>query len=225
MRERGIAPAARRPRAQHLSRGLDRPADRDEPLGVRVEDPPRPVRRRRCARDEVRRRDRLRLDQRLLLRASAAAVSVVGRRRARRPPAAARRSAASRRPRARATASRLRRTRSGTPRRGRRRGGIGRAASARERRRRPRPPRPAPRSRESNPRAVPDDRVAAVVQPVVGELDGHPRAPRGRAVVSQREPHGPVVAGPEPRQVVGEPPDRERADRDGVLADPLHGAG
>ncbi len=66
--ERGVAAAARRPRSQRPLGALDRAADRHEALCVRVENPPRPVRRRRSARNEVGDRDGILLDDGLLLR-------------------------------------------------------------------------------------------------------------------------------------------------------------
>ena len=66
--EAGIAAAARCPGTERLVAARERAADRREALGVGVEDPPRPVGRGHRAGDEVGRRDRALLDERLLLR-------------------------------------------------------------------------------------------------------------------------------------------------------------
>ena len=79
---------------------------------------------------------------------------------------------------------------------------------------------------EVDARAVPDDRVATVVEPVVGELDAELAAlpPRRRAGVLQHHLGDGLGTGAELRQPVSEPTDRERAGGDGVLADSFHAA-
>ena len=78
--------------------------------------------------------------------------------------------------RARASGCRAPRTTRGARRRGRRRAGTARAGSARGRRARPCARSPGASGGAASARPVPDDRVVAVVEPVVGEED--PVAPR-----------------------------------------------
>ena len=73
--------------------------------------------------------------------------------------------------------------------------------------------------------AVPDDRVAAVVEPVVCELDSDQaalRPPRREPGVLERDPYERDCAGANRRQLVRAPANREWAGRNDVLADLVH---
>ena len=76
--EDGVAPAARCPGPKRPVRGLDRAAHGRVALGVRVEQAPRPVSRGYRARNEVGHRERILLDQRLLLRGERREGALVG---------------------------------------------------------------------------------------------------------------------------------------------------
>ena len=78
MREGWIAPAARSPGTQRPVAARDRAADRGETLGVCVEDPPRPVGSGKRAGDEVGRGDGVLRDKRLLLRGERGGRLLVG---------------------------------------------------------------------------------------------------------------------------------------------------
>ena len=77
---------------------------------------------------------------------------------------------------------------------------------------------------EVDARPVPDDRVAAVVEPVVGELDAELAAlpPRRGTGVLQHHLGDGIGAGAELRQPVSQPAHRERAGGDRMLADSIH---
>ena len=154
------------------SRGLDRATDGGEPLRVRVEHPPRPVRRRGRAGDEVRGGDGvLGSTSGSSCAASAAAVSASS------PPWT---TTASRRSAIRGSDLDVELERRGadlgepeaeTPRRGRTRAGSGPGGcGARTQRLELDLLAGRDRPLEGDTRPVPDDRVAAVVEPVVGEL-------------------------------------------------------
>ena len=212
-RGRSAAPIAARLR-------LERAADRGVALRVRVEQESRPVRRgalpaTRCATATAPSATSGSSWRRGPHRSRVA-------RRAPRRRAAARRSAAARRPGARAASTRPPGTRSGAPRRGRTRGGSSRAAAARRRGTRARPSRPARRRGKAGSRPVPDDRFPSGVEPVVRELDALP--PRERQVPSPRSRADRARfahAGARLLELVGEPANRERPHRHGVLADSL----
>lgn len=81
--------------------------------------------------------------------------------------------------------------------------------------------------REGGARAVPDDRVAAVVEPVVGDLDAGlaARAPGGGTGILEPDDRAADTAGAGRVDGVGEPADGERPDGYRVLADPFHRGG
>ena len=227
MPKRGVAPAARLPRAQSPVTRVDRAANRREAFRVRIEQAPRPVALRKGACDEVRDRHGALLDQRLLLPAEGKCGLLVGaavdddgqsalvdsrphlyveleRRDADvRPPEAELLDEVERQS---VAAGRLWHTHRDRE--------LGDLAGQ-------------DRAFERCPDPIPDDRVAAVVEPVVGsEHSGVPtRAPPGRASVLEPQSRCPDRPCAKLGQLVGEPPNRERSGLDGVLADSLHGRG
>ncbi len=225
--EDGVAPAARGPGPKRPVRGLDRAAHGRVALGVRVEQAPRPVSRRYRARNEVGHRERVLLDQRLLLRGERREGALVGASADRYTEAALVDASAN-------VDFELERddTGLGPPEAELLEKVEGEAVAARWLRYADDEldlggVAGVDGSLERGPQSVPHDRVAAVVEPVVGgEHAGVPaRAPRRRPGVLEPQPCRPDRPGAELGQLVGEPADRERADRDGVLADSLHGRG